>query len=334
MRKRVWVATVLAALIGAAPAYAADDSVWEAGLTPAGDAILTVGPSVYRDPEFERIEVFRCPGGACEAEPLPHVATGGTRFPSRGGQWLSVDVSVAGAGDVFEARFLDAGGQVVKTERTAAWQGVAALDRAPSVQGDPVVGASVTPVAGHWSGGWATPWSSGGTEELVACRTAAGTDCAWLSYGLPLALEARWRGWFLFSVSRFWSGRTNWVSGQVLPAYGSPTGDVTRTTLLAGSGPVGPIAAAPQTAPTVGPAATASIRARALRRDHRLSVARVTCPVRCSVVLTVRGGGKTVRRSIQVVGSSALTIAPRHGRLQVKVVVDGKTLASGVSRAR
>jgi hypothetical protein len=85
----------------------------------------------------------------------------------------------------------------------------------------------------------------------------------------------------------------------------------------------------------VAPKPSASIRARALRRHHKLSFARVSCPIRCIVKLTVTGGGrKALHRTKVVTGTKALAIPPRHGRHKVRVVVDGKSLARGHSRAR
>jgi hypothetical protein len=80
--------------------------------------------------------------------------------------------------------------------------------------------------------------------------------------------------------------------------------------------------------------ASGKVRARAQRRNGRLYVATVICPKRCAVRLTVSGAGRTLRRSLSAQGATALGIAPRHGRLRVRVSVDGRLLASGWTRAR
>jgi hypothetical protein len=96
--------------------------------------------------------------------------------------------------------------------------------------------------------------------------------------------------------------------------------------VFAASAPVGPIVREP-----VPP--TATLRSRALRRNHQLSLGRVTCPQRCTVKLTVSGGGKAYRRTLSATGLTALTAPYRHGKLTVRVEVDGKLLATGKVRA-
>jgi hypothetical protein len=77
----------------------------------------------------------------------------------------------------------------------------------------------------------------------------------------------------------------------------------------------------------------ATLRARALRRNGRLIVGRVTCASRCAVALKVTGGGRrAVRRTFEVVGTQQLTVPLRRGRLSVRVTVDGKLAAAGRMR--
>ena len=80
---------------------------------------------------------------------------------------------------------------------------------------------------------------------------------------------------------------------------------------------------------------TASVRARALRRNGRLIVGRVRCETRCAVALKVSGGNRrAVHRTLRVTGAKALTVPVRHGKLKVRVTVDGTLAASGTMRAR
>jgi hypothetical protein len=315
------MAVGLAALCVSVPASpaAADDFHWEATMTEAGEPTLGVWPT-YGTLGGE-VAVFRCPAGAaeCDGQPLPVSAV----KP----ELLSVALGSPASGDSFEAR-LSKAGKVVTTIRTPAWRGVPAVVRAPTLIGKPIVGHRVRMTLGTWTGGWDAGWPGGwrndASNAVVVCRTKAGAGCVLLarSYDPKPPLDAGYAGRYLFALSRiyFWNG---WVSAQLAPPY--PIGDLKPSPVTTISAPLGPI---------VTPAPSASIRARALRGHGRMSVGRVTCRVRCAVRLTVSGGGKTVRRTLTVTGTRALTIAPRRGRLHVKVVVDGKTLASGFSRAR
>jgi hypothetical protein len=94
----------------------------------------------------------------------------------------------------------------------------------------------------------------------------------------------------------------------------------------------GPVAGVPVMAPKPP---TASIRARSLRRNGRLHVARVSYESGCSVRLKVTGGKRrAVYRTLRVTGVKSLTVPVRHGKLKVRVVVDGKLVTSGATRAR
>jgi hypothetical protein len=311
------LAGVAVACAVAVPAFAADDFGWQASLQSDGQATL----NVVSPPAGATLEVFRCPGaGACEAQSLPIVQTSNLG---------AVDVSTARPGDVFEGRWTQNGG-VVSSGRTKPWIGPATPTGTPAVQSTAIVGSTITAVAGTWVGGWGETWGGGVGTELVACRSAAGVDCRRLG-GAPETVSASDVGAYPFALSSYGSGFT---SGPVPPMPPPPPTFPAigpNTAVFSASPPVGPIV--PVAKPEVAPP-TATLRSRALRRNHRLSLARVTCVTACKVNLTVSGGGKTVRRTLTVTGTAALTIAPRHGRLKVKVVVDGKTLASGYSRAR
>jgi hypothetical protein len=213
------------------------------------------------------------------------------------------------------------------TYRTPAWRGTPQLLTRAALTGSPVPGETVEAAPGIWTdAGWAPGWPGGWKNDvstnLYACRSVDAKGCDLVAYGTTFKVVDRWLGRYLFAASgiSFWDG---WVAQLAAAPY--PVGDLPQRPMDSNSAPLGPIA--PAALPV------ASIRARALRRNHGLSVARVTCPVRCAVKLTVSGGGKTIRRTVSVIGTQALTIAPRRGRLRVNVVVDGKTLASGFSRA-
>jgi hypothetical protein len=95
------------------------------------------------------------------------------------------------------------------------------------------------------------------------------------------------------------------------------------------SAPVGPLGL---------PAAVASpsvkLRKRALHAKGRMSLGQVTCAQRCTVQVKVSGGGRKAKTTtFTLTGSRALRVATRHGRLAVRVRVDGKLAATGRVRA-
>jgi hypothetical protein len=321
----LWSAGALAALAFAAPAHA-DDKVWEAGVTSAGGPRLAVVDIDSAD----SVQVFRCPNGA-DCEPLPFAGVGSVFG-------RPVDLSTAAPGDVFEARFTQSG-SVVQTDRTPPWLGTYVVTRRPAVIGKLAEGAVVTGDAGTWSGGWDRPWRQEASSRIVACQRPDGIDCVEFSPFYPnVLLTSRQAGWYVFAISQIGSGHANdnTVTDYAYPPYPNPIapiGVVAGTRAV--SAAFGPVAAAPTPTPTPAPRPTASIRAKALRAKGQLSVARVTCPTSCTVNLTVSSAGrKTLHRTLRVTGTKALTIPPRHGKLKVRIVVGGKTLASGNSRAR
>jgi hypothetical protein len=79
---------------------------------------------------------------------------------------------------------------------------------------------------------------------------------------------------------------------------------------------------------------TATIRTRALRRTGRLTIGKVTCPSRCTVGLKVTGKFRTIRRHVSVTGAKALSVPVRHGRMNVRVTINGRLAAAGHTRAR
>ncbi len=131
-------------------------------------------------------------------------------------------------------------------------------------------------------------------------------------------------------MKRVWEAWTTPAGGPRLAVFDRDSGGMESYSVEVFRCPGGgrPIAATPEPQPT------ASVRAQARRAKGALSIGRVTCPQRCTVDLTVSGGGRTLRRSLSVTGLRALTIARRHGRLTITIAVDGKVLARGVSKAR
>lgn len=102
--------------------------------------------------------------------------------------------------------------------------------------------------------------------------------------------------------------------------------------------PEEPVTPVPTVAPGPSAAPSVKLRARALRRGARVTVARVTCPNRCTVSLSVADRRRTIRRTLRVQGSAPVSILRgarlRPGRLRVRVAVDGRPLASGFVRLR
>jgi hypothetical protein len=326
-------AAALFALLALAPSAHTGDEVWEAGTTSAGGPRLAVHDRTVFEAEPYSVQVFRCPnGGSCDTQPL--ASTAGD-YDDYGAQ--RVDLGSAAAGDVFEARF-SRDGAVVRTERTAPWLGDYVLTRAPSVAGQPVADAVVSGDAGAWAGGWGERWQGASANTFAACRLPEGVDCVEFSPFYPTAkLESRWTGWYVFAISNVSSGHHGApiVTEYGYPSYPNPIARLVLAGNQALSAAFGPIAAASGPQPTAPrPQPAASVRSRALRAEGRLLVGRVSCPERCVVKLTVSGGGKTIRRTLNVIGTKALTVPRRHGRLKVTINVNGKRLASGTSRAR
>jgi hypothetical protein len=165
---------------------------------------------------------------------------------------------------------------------------------------------------------------------VAACREPTGGECWLISYSGSVALEPRWAGWYLFAQESRYSGSSMGIPSLVpLP---TPV-TLRRSATVSASAPLGPVCCV--AAPVVKKAPTASVRARALRRKGRLHVGRVTCETRCSVQLKVSGGKRrAVYRTLRVTGAKALTVPVRHGKLKVRVIVDGTLVTSGPTTAR
>jgi hypothetical protein len=243
------------------------------------------------------------------------------------------------AGTSFEAVY-DLDG-VISTVRTPVWTGRVAAATPPAIVGELVVGGRYDVQWATWTGGWApSEWGPDHSHvSVIACPAPEGGDCWRID-----RLDQRWAGWYLFAAESRHAANTVDLAGMIDTPYRvgrdwRPDTGGTRA-VSAPAGPVCCVAPPPPAPPVVSQPTTkapprVSIRARALRRHGRLIVGRVSCVSRCAVRLTVSGGGrKPIRRVLTAHGAKALTVPVRHGRLRVRVVVDGKLVAAGRTFAR
>jgi hypothetical protein len=324
MRGKLLVAAMF--LLPVAPAYGADLKIAET-VNPSGDPGLTA--AVWPKEDAGTIEWRRCADGGAVCEPLPDSAyvrtidNGRAAFPGE-----------TPAGTVFEAVATKDG--VETKARTRGWQGRLASATPPALQGEAAVGKAVTAVPGTWSGGWGS--SPVPTINIFACRDATAGDCWLIAYGATVAPEPQWAGWYLLAQEYFTTGDA--VCNAILGCFVTASLVATpfkytpqRATTIALSAPFGPVAGPPTVVAKKAP--TASVRARALRRKGQLHVARVSCESGCSVQLKVSGGKRrAVYRTLRVMGVRSLTAPVRHGKLKVRVIIDGKLVASGATIAR
>jgi hypothetical protein len=239
------------------------------------------------------------------------------------------------AGTVFEAAYQN------DTQRTPPWGGRLTPTSVPTLAAVPLIGQQVPAITpATWTGGWGDAFGQSDitSRRYFVCSRPDGGEC----WGIdpPTSLDARWAGWYLGETeSRYRDVNTGYVTlqGQIPPPYRIPAPTTGTSGLTATSAFYGPMQLAPVTPPPVTPprvstpaAPKVTLRARALRSHGRLNVGRVDCPARCTVTLTV---GK-LKRTLHVTGLRSLTVPVRHGRLKVRVVVDGKPLASRTTLAR
>lgn len=344
------VLAVLASVAVAAPASAAEP-LTHGYFDEAGDPTV----SAYVPTWVESTSVLEwrsCPSNGASCRPLPESAyvspcsadpTRWTCHPLQ--RSLGARLGETPAGTSFEAVYDRQG--VITTVRLPVWNGRVEATTAPALQGDAVVGETLRPLPASWSGGWSPGAADGGADHsrprIVACPRTDGGDCFVIGFG-SATLTQRWAGWYVFAVEvRHPAGTVHGMGIPPLPYPEHHSSMHTRGT-VAVSEPAGPVCCAPPASPparTVTPAPVAapkppnaSIRARAYRRQGRLVVGRVTCSVLCDVRLTVRGGGRTVQRSLRVLGTKALTVPPRRGKLRVRMTVNGKLLSTGNTLAR
>jgi hypothetical protein len=319
-------AFLLAVLIGLVAPTAAQ-AEWD--LAPDGHPSITAG---WFEPE--QVELFVCPPGADACTPV---------------DWTNRDYQPGetAAGTTFEVRRPDG-----TTERSPAWQGQVRSVSAPTVSGRLFATGDALAHAGAWTGGWGDDMS---WLSLYACGTAAGAECLPLpqiagcpvpcetvkpqtsvSYGGLAGIPAAFAGRYLFAtetrIPRDQRGRPIAVPALWSPDWPSdlpPAGG-----LVSVSGPVGPLGLPSKVVEPVS-APTVTLRTRALRSKGRLSIGRITCVQRCKVSLKVSGGRRKAKTStFTVTGTRALRIAPRRGKLTVRVHVDGKLLTRGRVTAR
>jgi hypothetical protein len=332
------ILTALAVLLIAAPAARAEISLGYGHLA-TGDPLLLAGVTPTGD---ERVVEWRvCPpdGSACTLLPASASRVARQCPGSQRSCELVARPGESVAGTTFEAVFEVNG--VRTTRRTPAWTG-RPTSVAPASLSNVVLGLRPRITPGTWSGGWSPSPDVFLAHPVFVCRDVGGTDCLGLEQGRAGVepLLQRWAGWYLFVdevfVSPIWDPTA--PVNVIAPVHRIPRLRALTPT-LSRSAPV-PICCVPPEPAASNPlvrrtSPTASVRARAQRgRDGRLHVARVHCAVSCAVRLTVSGGGRTVVRLLTVRGERSLAVRGRRGTFRVRVVVDGRTLADGRSRAR
>lgn len=142
-------------------------------------------------------------------------------------------------------------GDVVWEDRTPVWQGQVRSTKPPTLSGQPVVGATVTPRRGSWKGGWP---DDGSTVGVRACRTAKGEGCVAISPSLvngagrqtSVAIGPAYVGWYVGAIEQRTGKRGSVPAvavapprGTVVSRYPSPT----PSPAAAAGRLVGPVAA-------------------------------------------------------------------------------------------
>jgi hypothetical protein len=219
--------------------------------------------------------------------------------------------------------------------RTVAWRGSVRAAARPQLRGRVRVGATVTPIAGRWAGGWGSESDQLGVE---ACLTASGRGCVMLGggeQGCPggraRAVVGGWfTGWYLLAldgrIPRDYAcaGVAYALEADIPPWKVSPT--------IARSRPLARV--------TGPPAPTVLIRRKARVRAGRVLVARIRCSSLCRVQLVVDESSVGQFTSHSTLTGSALIGVPssasfgelRPGRLQVTVNVAGGPAVTGHTR--
>jgi hypothetical protein len=336
------VLTVLVFLLIAAPAQAETAIRFWDGPGPVFTAAAEAGAG---ETAVRVVEWRACPPDGSPCSALPESAYSQTwrcTTPARSCS-LTAGLREAAPGTVFEAVF-DTDG-VITTRRTAMWLGPVSASVPPMIV-RAEIGRVVSVAPGSWDGGFAAapevPAALRSFHELTACRGADGTDCFWLERDTPI--PARFAGFYAYvDESSYYEGQWSrlfcCVIGDRLPPAPRRERLGPLSSMQSRSAPsqiccVPPAPATPGPPEARPPSPSASVRARAYRRNGRLHVARVSCALRCAVRLTVTSARGTYARSLSVRGTRSLSIPPRRGQLRVRVAVDGKLLASGRSRAR
>ena len=244
------------------------------------------------------------------------------------------------------------------SERSRAWQGRMVVTKLPSISGSAATTNHVAPIAATWTGGWGNESSR---TSLVACASPQATGCMYLppashcpvpctatpeqnvvevSGTNPAALPPVLAGHHLFAVESRWPvDRRGWPVAVSVPLLWNLGGrfDVPRN----GEWGISYAVSAPLTiGPTIiepvpRPVTTAKLRERALRSKGKLTLGQISCTPACRVSVKVSGGGrKAATTTFTVRGTQKITTPVRHGKLTVRVHVDGKLLANGKVVAR
>jgi hypothetical protein len=200
------------------------------------------------------------------------------------------------------------------------WRGPVRIVSRPRLLGPASVGAAVTPAMGAWGGGWGTESDQLGVE---ACRTTRGRSCVMLSggqLGCPdgrarVAVGGWFTGWYLFAVDAR-SPRDEGCAGVAFAFPADvPPWPVGRT--IVRSLPIGPVIGRP--APKV------TVLRHATYQDGRVLVARIRCPTRCHVSISVQDPAYLQAAHTTVTGTTLVGVPRAHlapGRLLVLVNVD------------
>jgi hypothetical protein len=250
-------------------------------------------------------------------------------------------------------------GSQTLSAQTLPWQGTVKAVAPPTLTGTPVVGSTVTPHAGSWSGGWDTDFDG---LQVVACPRAVASDCTLLSAQdvLPsgnasgaTTLDDTYVGWYLFA---FDARTTAAASSAVLlpPSPGDPmwgVGPLSPAPTVSQSAPLGPIVTASVVPPAPSPAppapapapappaprtiATAQLAARAVSSKSRVALGSVTCSAACSVHVRARGAGHLSSSAKLELPAGTSDLSVPRGRLhytdhlKVSVVFGNHAIASG-----
>jgi len=230
-------------------------------------------------------------------------------------------------GVTFEARTTVDG--VTTTDRSTPWGGQVTSTASPTFDGQAVIGQTLTPHTGTWSGGWGDEFSLLG---MRACPTAAGTDCRAMtpssvqpgSYPTQIVIDAAYAGWYVGAVERRLA--TGLPSPAILYLETPPgriaslaapvPGRTVATSPLAGPIPSPPPATPPlvtKPKPPVVPTRKATIRKRALRSRSGMSLATLTCSTDCSAAVTMQHNSRKLTRNFKATAGRPTAVKLRRG---------------------
>lgn len=226
-------------------------------------------------------------------------------------------------------------GKSTATAKSKLWQGTVSAVAPPSFKTAPVIGAPLRPRAAIWRGGWGDDYSVLGVE---ACRNPNATRCetVWApdedyaySNRRP-ALGPFYAGWYLFATDKHYGAETAFAGVGHGYADDVPTMEASQTDVR--SLPVGPIPGNSKY--------SAVIPAKARIARGRFTVARMHCPVRCTVRFATLikasrfyyqvTGTRTFKGSIRL--RSRVTDDVKRSSVKSQVWIDHGLAARGTSR--